>query len=166
MASTLQTQTLSRWDHLFDGFQASSQEFYTRLEQAIASRQIPKAERMRIHWKEGGLLSAKREYLRVQRQEFIFDVCAAPFGTGFFVSWWLGELPGGCLTALIDIPLLGFLLRAFVKPITYYKIDTALMFQQTVHLSVLEVLDAMTTAKGVKALTETERKPIMKNFFQ
>ena len=166
MASRLQSEIFSHWYHLFDGVQVSSQEFYSHLEQAIQRRQIPKAEMTWILWREGGMLSAKREYLRVQRQENIFDLCAAPFGTGFFVSWWLGELPSGCLMAFAEVPVLGFLVRNFIKPLTYYKIDTALMFQQAVHLSVLEVLDSMTSAKGVKALTEAERKPIMKDFFQ
>ena len=25
------------------------------------------------------------------RAKLVFDTCAAPFGTGFFVSWWLGR---------------------------------------------------------------------------
>jgi hypothetical protein len=39
----------------------------------------------------GGPASAKREYLQVGREKLIFDICGAPFGTGFFVSWWLAE---------------------------------------------------------------------------
>ena len=34
------------------------------------------------------IASAKREYLRMQRGKYAFDICAAPFGNGFFVSWW------------------------------------------------------------------------------
>ncbi|MFT3784898.1 MAG: hypothetical protein QM770_01870 [Tepidisphaeraceae bacterium] len=41
--------------------------------------------------KEGGPLSDRREYLRLERQHAIFDVCGAPFGTGFFVSEWVGK---------------------------------------------------------------------------
>jgi hypothetical protein len=36
------------------------------------------------------------------------------------------------------------------------------MFQQAVHNAVLEVMDCMTANKGIRALSETERKPIMK----
>jgi hypothetical protein len=42
--------------------------------------------------------------------------------------------------------------------------DTALMFQESVHNAVLEVVDCITAAKGIRALTEAERKPILKAF--
>ena len=78
---------------LIEAMKFSSQEFYARVENALAVRQIPNASVTRVDWKEGGPLSARREYLRVQRERFVFDVCAAPFGTGFFVSVWCAERP-------------------------------------------------------------------------
>ena len=42
-----------------------------RVEKALAVRQIPDASVTRVDWKEGGLLSARREYLRVQRERFV-----------------------------------------------------------------------------------------------
>ena len=63
-----------------------------------------------VEWPEGGLLSAKRLYLRVIRKEHVFDICGAPFGNGFFFSWWLGEsrqTSVGLLIALsIGLPIL------------------------------------------------------------
>jgi hypothetical protein len=38
------------------------------------------------------------------------------------------------------------------------------MFQDAVHNAVLEVVDCITASKGVRALSEAERKPIMKRF--
>ncbi len=38
-------------------------------------------------------LSGKRIYLRVSREGLNFDICAAPFGTGYFFSWWLARIP-------------------------------------------------------------------------
>jgi len=78
---------------LIEGMRFSSQEFYARVERALAARQIPNARVTRVDWKEGGMLTARREYLRIKRERFVFDVCAAPFGTGFFVSVWCGERP-------------------------------------------------------------------------
>ena len=40
-----------------------------------------------------GLLSAKRQYLRLRRERLAFDICAAPFGTGYFFSFRSIELP-------------------------------------------------------------------------
>jgi hypothetical protein len=147
---------ISHWYQLLGSLQASPKEFYASIEQAIERRNVPDAKRSRVDWREGGLLSAKREYLRVQRREYTFDICGAPFGTGFFVSWWLVEAQG----CLANIPGL----RAFLRPKTYYRIDTALMFQSSIHGAVLEVVDELMNAKGLRALSELERKPILQEF--
>ncbi|MEM6819885.1 MAG: hypothetical protein AAF578_13965 [Pseudomonadota bacterium] len=159
------TIIFSHWSTMIEGLNASPKEFFAAVEAAVKDKQLDKAKHSRINWKEGGMLSAKREYLRIKRQEYAFDVCGAPFGNGFFVSWWLGEVPSGFLGLLIDVPVLGPLIERFVKPQTYYKIDTANMFQSLVHGAVLQVIDDMTETQGVRALPQTERKPEMKSFF-
>ena len=83
---------LSSWHHLVENFNTSPQEFYSLLEKAIARRQIPNLEISRVEWKEGGLLSANREYLRLSRERLICYICAAPFGTGFFFSSRMGQI--------------------------------------------------------------------------
>jgi len=213
---------ISHWHKLFEGFQMSPLEFYGTLEQALARRQIPDASTSRVDWKEGGILSARREYFRVARGRLVFDICAAPFGTGFFFSWWLAERTSslglllfflipilalvvlavclkvfgaflGFLAAIIlfpavlwflgklvrdgalgsdtedlvlSIPLVGRLYEWVFAPNTWYKMDTALMFQETVRKAVLEVIDGLTSTKGIRALSELERKPIMRELTQ
>ena len=71
---------LSHWYHLFEDLEASPMEFYASVEESVERREIPDAERSRVDHHEGGVLSAKREYLRVSRGRLAFDVCAAPFG--------------------------------------------------------------------------------------
>jgi hypothetical protein len=166
MSST--TEVISHWNTLIENFNTSPQLFYQEVSTAIEKRQIPHARMDRIEWKEGHLLSAKREYLRVYcNKDFYFAVCGAPFGTGFFVSWWLLQPPEGCLfTMLSSFPLLSAIARALVKPWTYYRIDTAMMFQTATHTAVLEVIDKITSSQGVRGLTENERKPVMREFFQ
>ena len=160
-----ETVIFSHWSTMIEGLNASPKEFLAAVEAAVQSKQLDNAKHSRIDWKEGGLLSAKREYLRILRKEFAFDICGAPFGNGFFVSWWLGEVPSGCLGLFIQIPILGPLLERFLKPQTYYRIDTASMFQALVHGAVLQVIDEMTNAQGIRLLPETERKPEMRSFF-
>ena len=41
---------------------------------------------------------------------------------------------------------------------TYFQIDTDYMFKSFVHTGMLEAIDAMTTSKGARALTEFERR--------
>ena len=224
------TNVISQWSQLIEHFQGSSQEFYKGFERAVVERAIPQTQWTRVEHKEGGLASGKREYLRTHRGKHAFDICAAPFGTGFFVSWWFTEPPlrfgflytlafivgvgiaanfavaigfgigaalsglafgtilGGCFGALgipillwllgnalrhgairgdstvLAMPIIGWIYEKIFAPPTFYSMDTAMMFQQAVHNAVLEVVDCMTADNGIRALTEAERKPIMKRF--
>jgi len=221
---------IANWPHLIENFQASPQEFYKAFEEAVSRRGVPGGFWMRVTHKEGGLASANREYLRTHRGKYAFDICAAPFGTGFFVSWWFTEPPlrfgllylmaflvclmilvsvvysiafgvgvaasgitlgmflagsgvfvgvplilwflGNALrpgaiageSTMLAIPILGWIYERVFAPTTFYSMDTAIMFQKAVHNAVCEVVDCMTANKGIRALSEFERKPIMKHF--
>ncbi len=87
------TEVLNHWIAFADGFQTSPLEFYAALEKELADRQVPSMEMKRIELPEGGLLSEKRVYLRMLRERLVFDVCAAPFGSGFFFSCRTSEIP-------------------------------------------------------------------------
>jgi hypothetical protein len=165
MSST--TEVLAHWSTLIENFNTSPAQFYAALSGALEKRKMPNARIDLITFKESHLLSAKREYLRIRcKEDFYFAVCGAPFGTGFFVSWWLLEPPDGCLAQLFaPFPVLSAIARALVKPWTYYRIDTATMFKTMTHGAVLEVVDSMISSLGIKALPEAERKPVMKEFF-
>lgn len=152
----------SHWYHFIENLQESTQNFYGSLDEAIKQREIPNIDTSRIDYREGGIFSAKREYFRVKRKEYIFDICAAPFGKAFFVSWWLGEKPSALLGLLLMIPFVGSWLANAFKPKTYYQEDTALMFQESVHAAVLDVVDRIMQAQGIRALSELDRKPILK----
>src|SRR5262245_51964623 len=80
---------LGNWHKLVEKFATSSKEFYASVQIALERREIPGLKTKRIVWKEGGVLSPHREYLRMTDGRITFDLCAAPFGTGFFFSWWL-----------------------------------------------------------------------------
>jgi hypothetical protein len=161
-----QSEIISHWYTGLENFNTSSQQFYQALDAAIKKRQIPDLRVGRSFYSEGGLLSAKREYLRVQRKDLFFDVCAAPFGTGFFVSWWLTKMPPGCLLTLTaGIPVINTIVLLFAPPFTHYRIDTALMFQTATHSAVLEVVDSITASQGIRGLSEAERKPVMSEFY-
>ncbi len=209
---------LSHWSTLIENFHASPLAFYQAVEAALVRREVPQTQNSRVDYREAGVLSANREYLHVTREKLVFDICGAPFGTGFFVSWWLAEerphlnpllkilaifgmfgisgavlnqlglvvgtfllalvVAGGMVTAntmaaennfndniIRALPILGPLYVWLFKPSTYYRIDTMQMFQKAVHNSVLEVLDTMTAEKGIRALSEADRKPVMREFY-
>lgn len=209
---------ISHWYTLIEGLQTSALEFYKSVEDALRRRDVPDCESARVDWREGGMLSAKREYLRISRGRLAFDVCAAPFGRGYFFSWWLSEtvtphafalgllmfgaaiiflafcmwMMGKILglfiglllglfllwmmaegirstgaivleDAIMATPLLGWLYRRLFKPETYYRIDTMLMFQESVRQAVLETIDGLTSQQGLRSLSEQERQPRLKN---
>lgn len=153
------TDILFNWHHRFEDFTIPSATFYERVEAKLAEENAEKVKVERVQISEGGFLSADREYLQVRRGEHVFHVCAAPFGKGFFVSWWLGYVDSSFFAWLARIPVIGFFARRFLKPITYYRIDTANMFQSLVASCVERVLHEVSVAKGQRALTPEECKP-------
>lgn len=78
---------------LIDGFQTSTDAFYKSIEDELIARQVPGLDLMRLDYREGGLLSAKRDYLRMRRERLTFDLCSAPFGTSWFFSYRFCEIP-------------------------------------------------------------------------
>src|SRR5262245_21141810 len=84
---------VAHWDKLVENFQTSAQDFYASVERALEQRRIPGLKMARVVWNEGGVLSPRREYLRITGGRYSFDICAAPFGTGFFFSSWLVRRP-------------------------------------------------------------------------
>lgn len=148
---------LSRWNHNIDGLQFSSMDFYTKVEEGLKRRNFPDVSSKRITLSQGGLFSSKREYLRVWRGDLTFDICAAPFGSCFFISWWFGERLTGLKAWLARIPYLGPFIVNVTKPASYYQLDTQNMFTSAVHTCVLAAIEEVTQGKGLRALSETER---------
>ncbi|MCW3105774.1 MAG: hypothetical protein JWQ09_280 [Segetibacter sp.] len=142
------------WQHLFDTLQFSSQEFYQTIEQAVKSKEMPHVKTSRLNYSEAGVFSANREYLRVARGKVVFDVCAAPFAKGFFISSWHAELPEMLDLFFSSLPVIGIL---FKSKKTYYQIDTEQMFAAAVHQSILEAIDQITNASGIRQLSESDR---------
>lgn len=77
---------LSYWCKLFDNFNFSPKEFYGMLGKNLETRDIPDLEPQYIMMQQSGVLSAKRLYMQLRRERLVFELRAAPFGTGFFVS--------------------------------------------------------------------------------
>jgi hypothetical protein len=78
---------------LIDGFETSTDAFYQSIEEELQTRKVPGLELTRVDFREGGLLSAKRDYLRMRRERLTFDLCSAPFGTSWFFSYRFSEIP-------------------------------------------------------------------------
>ena len=94
---------LSHWCHLIENLQTSPLAFYQSVEQNLVRRAVPALVNTRVEYHEGSIVSAKRQYLRLTREKLAFDICAAPLGTGFFVSWRLVDSNQGSVWILWSI---------------------------------------------------------------
>jgi len=150
---------LSNWCTSIDGLHFSATEFYSLVEQRIKDHKIPETSVKKISLSQTGILSAKREYLRVNRKDYSFDICAAPFGTQFFVSWWFGERAGFLKELLAKIPVIGPLFIRYNQSKTYYQLDTEAMFREAIRQCVLDAIDSITKEKGLRALSDLDRQP-------
>ena len=156
----------SNWNTLIDDFDFSSKEFYNLLNTELKSQGIDKIKVETAMLSEGSMFSSSREYLRLTWKEYQYDICGAPFGKGFFVSWWLIMKQAPAEMFIAKIPVIGGWLAQKFYPITYYKIDTASMFMTYAHQAVMNVIDQITSDKGVKKLSELERRPNMQDLLR
>jgi len=102
-------EVYNHWYAPVDNFEFATVDFYQMIEKALTERKVPGLEISRVEFKEGGLLSSKREYLRLKRERLVFDICAAPFGTSYFFSFRFVELPLGIKPLQLLIFLCGLL---------------------------------------------------------
>lgn len=88
-----QGEELNHWFASAENFNFAPKTFYEQLQEQLAERKVPDLTMEQIEFAEGGLLSDQRTYLRIQRERTVFDICAAPFGTGYFFSCRTVQLP-------------------------------------------------------------------------
>ena len=134
--------TNSHWACLVEGLSTSAQDSYSELESALSAREIPELAFSRVTYSEAGVGSAEREYMRITRKDYVFDVCAAPFGKSFFFSWWMSipPLPFGLLwatgyftvvvfvSALVFLPFRGSCFGYLLLPLLPLGIGGGLLF--------------------------------------
>ncbi|MBI5767654.1 MAG: hypothetical protein HZA93_07650 [Verrucomicrobia bacterium] len=101
----LPSNVLSHWYAVVDGVQFSAQDFYESILDELAARKLPQLNSSHVEYHEGGVLSDKRVYLRLARERFAFDICAAPFGTGYFFSVRFVEKPRSWLRFFVFLVL-------------------------------------------------------------
>ena len=114
-------EVISHWHHSLEDFTTSGAEFYRSVEATLKAKEAPAVTTQMVEWRESGILSASREYLRISYGRYSFDLCAAPFGRDYFFSWWLvkrqpdAALLFGCLGIIaMPIALAGFVQMAGV----------------------------------------------------
>jgi len=77
---------ISYWCTLFDECVYSPTDFYALVEQGLQRRQVPDLLVDFVHFHEGTVFSKRRLYYQMRRERIVAEICAAPFGSGFFIS--------------------------------------------------------------------------------
>jgi hypothetical protein len=154
------------WNTLLDEFQYSTKDFYKLLTKELQSHGINKISITNKSLSTGNALSKKRLYLRVSWKSYTYDCCCSPFGNGTFISWWMFSKKTGFELLISKIPFVGNYLAQAFFPKTYYSVDTTSMFMTYAQSSVLKVIDDITKEKGVRPLSETDKKPILRDVFK
>src|SRR6185503_12661830 len=78
----------AHWQNFYDGQELPAKEFYAQVKAGLKERKID-AEITFEYFLEKSIFSGKREYLSVEKGEYVFYICAAPYGAGTFISSWL-----------------------------------------------------------------------------
>lgn len=159
------SEAIGNWSHLFPDMQHDPEEFYKLVEEVLQERKVPDVRTGRRTFKQGGFFSNQRIYLAVFRGDYIFHICAAPWGTGFFFSSWVRKSENNIEDLLVKLPFIGKIIAKAIQYETYYKLDTDAMFRTSVHQSILAAIDRLTETKGIRGLTELERKPDLRTSF-
>lgn len=111
-------EVFHHWVATVLGIHFSAQELYAKVETEVRARQWPGVQFMRVLHTEAGILSHKREYLRVVRQRQVFDLCAASFGKDYFFSVREAEIKAQLTLATLIIFVLALFLVFSLCPCT------------------------------------------------
>ena len=136
------------------------------LEKELDKHRLPDLQISKVRLKEGHIFSSRRLYLRLKWGTLEYNVCAAPFASGFFISWWLINHIPLFMVSINRIPYVGSRIVNLFFPVTYYKIDTGSMYMTYVHSCVQKVIKDITEEKGIQGLSELQQQPILNNIFQ
>lgn len=161
-----QRELLNRWNVLIHGLHYSSKDYYQKLENILKKENVTGLEITTKNISTGGILSSKRLYAHISYDGFVYEVCAAPFGNSFFVSYWMSGADSKLKNALARIPLLGKRIVNIFYPETYYRADTSAMFHTLLHETIIALTDEIAEEHNAERLSDNQKIPVMKDIFK
>jgi hypothetical protein len=163
------TDLIDHWYSLVPGFNTSSKEFYKAIKKELKAREVPGLDISHVDFAEGGIMSNKREYLRMTRERLVFDICAAPFGTAFFFSCRFAEIPAAIqLWQLLVVSVGAVIIAGLIFKFAGLFLGIVILI---IGVAVLIYLLRNAVAMGLKNLDATLIKspmlgPIYENWFR
>lgn len=67
---------------------------------------------------------------------------------------------------VLAMPLIGPVYGHLFRPVTYYSIDTRMMFQQSIHRAITSVINGLTEEHGLRCLSPDELRPVERNLLR
>lgn len=168
---------VSNWNHWVSEMQYSPQEFFQIITQTMENQGLSEIKTSLVQHGRGQY--GIREYLRVSHRKTHIDIGAAPYGNGFFISYWVSKtesrspLSQFCMVLanlfrripLPFIPQVGYSIfssaaRSFQKRHdSVYVLDDTFMFQQAVHRSITLVISNISSTQGKRQMPEFISSP-------
>lgn len=74
----------------------------------------------------------------------------------WYVRAGLGSLALILEDAIVLLPIAGAVYLRFFKPLTYFAMDSEIMFRESVHRAVTEMIDTLRSGHGLRSLSPTE----------
>jgi len=112
---TKNNEQLAYWCKLFPDISYSAKELYGAIVKNVQAQMVPALEPGLVLIRQGGPFSPERLYLQMRRERLVFEICGAPFGTGFFVSSRLFDRRKE--PTLLDFCVLFFLILLLPLPV-------------------------------------------------
>lgn len=141
-----------------EGMEQSPKEYYENLKELISENKLPKVNMKMFTLPAYGVFSFGRMYLKVTYAGIVFLICCAPYGKGMFVSYWHYNSVSWFRRFFRSIPIIGVGLENLFWSETLFKLDLKHMFQSVLHSLILKTLDKEVEDKGLRALSEYERR--------
>ena len=141
----------------------SALEFYESLAAKISEAEVDGVYFSKSNLPQNNIGFVKREYLKIEFQEYQFLVSACAFGKHhFFISYW-GEFKTTIIEQFLRMIPFGNLLANRIYRVTYYKHDTCSSFLTLLHEKVTETIKETADSKGANIDIP---KPILNDFFK
>jgi len=140
--STLHSVTYQHFENL----QLSAQDFYETLKTTIGQYQFPDVRCEIRTLSDNGWFESKRLYLQVKFHSFTYNICAAPFGKNFFISWRLEEADSFWIR--FSRALEGKKFKSF------YELDTEMMFKDSITAIVIAQVEVVMSEHGFRQSEE------------
>lgn len=156
-ASRRSGSTPIHWQTWLSDFHYTSDAFYTKLSERIVAMNLPKVSTPVVSASTQDWTFTKRKYLVVERGGVRFDICAAPFGTTYFFSYWQTEQLSFFRIVMSRFPGTSY----FSKLRSFYSHDTRSMFAAAIHDAIVQTIDEVTSEQNHRGLSEHARRPTM-----